>query len=382
MIIQNTNPTTDDVPKSFLSISQPAGVGTVYIKSTNGFQANWAMQIGNTGEAESEVILASASTPSGTQIVTAGSTMFAHAADTPVFAIKYNKVVFAKSATGTAGTATPLSSGTVGLTPNFEYTQFDDTSALSTDAYQTYFLNSATLAQTANSDWQVPGGYTFYSLAKMVDRVRGKLFNSRYINDDDVIKDWLNEWRDEMANAVTNINESYSTGSTSINFSSNGLGTVTDPMFSNPIRLWVSYDNGNTQIQSVKTPIQEIYPTTQSFFTSRPRHAWINSNVFQVVPAQSGGVVSLLYAQFGNTLVEETDELPQPMRSYTKSFIDYALAQAYSKDEKGPLYDRYMNAALQAKVDFVDKITNRDYTGENYVTLREVTDGNDGYWGF
>jgi hypothetical protein len=379
MIIKASNINTTNVPKTYTSVSQAIGVGTLYIKNPNDFQASWAVQVGDTGQAEAEVVLASGASPSGTSIVLSGTTKYAHAADSPVYAIKYDQVVFTKAVAGTAaGTSGPITNGTVTLTPNLSFTQFDDTTAAATDYFRTYFLNSSTSGSTSYSDWISPAGYSFYSLAYLTQRVRDKLWDSNYIKTDDVIHDWLNEWKDEMANAVINVNENYSLGSVAVSFGTNGLGTITDASFTNPRRLWVNYSNSGTA-ESTKIDPNDVYPG-QTFSASMPRHTWVGNNVFQIFPSSTSGTASLLYYQFGTTLVNDTDELPQPMRSFTKSFVDYALAQAFNKDDNGGQYDRAINQALSAKADFVTKITNRDMTGPTFIKLNEVINGDDGYY--
>jgi len=237
MIIKAGNPQTNSTPKTYLAVAQGTGVGTIYIKNANGFQANWAIQIGESGEELSEIVLANGATPSGTQIVTAANTVYAHAADTPVYGIKYNQVVFAKSTSGTAGTATPIASGTVNITPDQRdsagnsFTQYDDTSGASTDAYRAYLLNSATSGSTSFSDWITPGGFTFYSLAKLRDRVKNKLWDSKYIKDETAINDWINEWKDNMTNAVMAVGEDYALGTVDVAFGTEGLGTISTADF-------------------------------------------------------------------------------------------------------------------------------------------------------
>lgn len=376
MKIQVSNLATSTVPKTFLAVSQNAAVGTIYTKNTNGFSANWAVQIGETGESQTEVILANGASPSGTQIVLAANTSFEHPQDTPVYAIKYNQVVFTKAIAGTTpGTSGAITNGTVGLTANFPYTQFDDTTASTTDYFRTYFLNSATTGSTSYSDWQSPAGYSFYSLASITNRVRNKLWDSKFIRTDDPIHDWINEWRDKMASAVTNLNEDFALGSVAVPFGTNGLGTITTADFDQPRRVWVSYDGVNNY-QSTKAAINEYNPD-ENFTASHPYHAWLGDTVISINPGGIG-TANIVYYQFGTTLVNDTDTLPQPMRPFTDSFVNYALAQALFKDDKMTEYDRMITACGSAKTDFVTKNANRDKTGPTYIKMVEAVDGSDG----
>ena len=385
-VIKVQNPITASLPKTYTAVQQNAGVGTLYTKNVNGFQANWAIQVGESGENQSEIVLANVSAPSGTQIVLTSTTNFEHPADTPVYAVKYDQVVFHKSTSGTAaGTSGPISGGTVTINPanwdsvnQISFTQFDDTSGASTDAYRTYFLNSVTNGSTAFSDWLTPAGYSFYSLASITRRIRNKLWNSAYIKDDAVIHDWINEWRDIMANEVLIVNADYNLGSVQVAFGTDGYGTINDLALDSLRRVWVTYD-GINQYQSTKMNINDYNPE-ETFVTNHPYHYFSGTanNVVTVSPPSSGGTMTIIYYQFGTTLVEDTDTLPIPMRSYTDSFVDYGVAQAAFVDEKMDQYNLKMGLANAAKAEFVNQIAYHDKTGPSYVDIIEEVDGYDG----
>lgn len=384
-IIKVQNPNTSALPKTYLAVGQSSGVGTVYVKNVAGFSANWAIQIGESGESQSEIVLANASAPSGTQIVLTGTTRYEHPADTPLYALKYDQVVFAKSSAGTTGTSSPISNGTVTITPDnwdsvnlFAFTQFDDTAGATTDAYQTYFLNSVTSGSSALSSWLTPAGYSFYSLAAISKRIRNKLWNSAYIKDDSVIKDWINEWRDIMANEVLIVNADYNLGSVQVAFGTDGYGTINDLSFDSLRRVWVTYDGVN-QYQSTKMNINDYNPE-ETFVTNHPYHYYSGTanNVVTVSPPSSGGTMTIIYYQFGTTLTNDSDTLPIPMRSYTDSFVDYGVAQAAFVDQKMDQYNIKMGLANAAKAEFVNQIAYRDKTGPSYVDIIEEVDGYDG----
>ena len=105
---------------SYLSNGESAGVGTVRVKNINSFAASQALQIGKTKEETAEVVITGTANPSGTSLVLTGTTRFDHPTDTPVYAIRFDQVIFKRSITGTSGVATNLA--TVGITPDSEYT--------------------------------------------------------------------------------------------------------------------------------------------------------------------------------------------------------------------------------------------------------------------
>jgi len=113
MIIQSTNNLHLAAPKTRLAINANAGIGTFTLQNTDGFGSSWAIQIGETGHEQTEVLLLSGNPGAGTLGTTTVVSRFSHPADTPVYAIKYNQVVFERSTAGTAGTATPMTGGTI-----------------------------------------------------------------------------------------------------------------------------------------------------------------------------------------------------------------------------------------------------------------------------
>ena len=116
------------------------------------------------------------------------------------------------------------------------------------------------------------------------------------------------------------------------------------------------------------------YDPNQVFSSVHPYHNWMGDTVFQVKPPESGGTARIAFYRFGTTMVNDTDVLPLPMRSYTKSFVDYGLSQAYLKDEKLYHYDRTITLAHGAKNDFITKLTPRDQSGPSMVDIVEAID--------
>src|SRR3990167_2500281 len=224
MVIQAVNNLHIDAPQTFLSVAEVAGTTVLRVRNSAGINTSWAVQVGRIGEEQSEVVLGTVPN-SGT--INCGALAFEHPSDTPLYFIKYNQVVFERSTSGTAGTATAMTSGTVGYQADSNYTIFDDTSGSTTYAYKTYFRNSELAVNSTESDWIIPGGAVFYSLSALRDRVKEKLWNSDFIKSDKTIDNWINEWKDEMSNAAIKVNENYAMGTVDLAFGTTGLGTIT-----------------------------------------------------------------------------------------------------------------------------------------------------------
>lgn len=378
MIIKVRNNLTVDAPKTYLTYSEVAGTNILRWQNPVGFAASWALQIGEAGQEQTEVVLLSTGNPSGgTAGTLTANTLYEHPVDTPIYGIKYNQVVFYNSASGTTGSGTAITDGTVTYQADQPYTFFDFTSGTTTDAYQTRFRNSVLSTLTTLSDWITPTGFTFYSLAKLRERVKGKLWNSKFV-DDTTIDSWLNEWREEMINEVINVNEDYTLGTANVGFGTDGLGTISTVDFSQLRRVWVTY-NGVDKYQSTKQSINDFYPN-QIFNSVHPYHAFLGDNVIKVQPSDSAGTAELVFYRFGTPMVNDTDELPHSMRSYSRSFVDYAVAQALYKDQKDTSADRKMAVLTSQKAQFVSNLGDRDKTGATLIDIVEPTMGDSGMW--
>lgn len=365
------------MPQTYLTNNEVAGTNVLRWKNPNGFSPSWAVQVGMTGAEQSEIVLLGTATPAGTAGTLTGNTLYEHPADTPLFAIKYDQVVFEVSTTGTTGTAIPLTGGTLAIQVDQPFTQFDDTTGSSTYAYKTYFRNSVTNTTSTESDWITPSGFSYYSLGKMRQRVKDKLVNPSYLPDDSLINDWINEWLEIMTNAAISVNEDYNQTSTSITVnSSDGLGTVTQADFKQLHRAWW-VDNSGTY--SMKKMDSNSFSPQRIFNETAPAFSWQTDTVFEVRPFMTG-TVAIEYYKLNPVLVNDSDELPQSMKAYTNSFVNYALAQALYKDTKtdeAKTREATAGAALQL---FKTEITPRTKTGPTMVEIVEDVSPSDTIW--
>jgi len=359
MLIRVNNNLTVNSPKTFFSVSKASGVGTINVKNINSFTANLAAQIGQTGEERSEIKVISS--VSGTNIVLTANTTYEHPSDTPVYSIQYDQIVFEKSSSGTAGTATPIASGTVSITPDSIYTQFDDSTGATSDAYRTYFRNSVSALTSSESDWLTSTGFSFFSLARIRDRVKGKLYNSGFIKDDDQLNDWINEWLEEMNNAIVDVDKSYSLGTTNVSFGTSGMGTISATDFKQPKRMFITYDGVN-RYKATKQDISETHPN-ETYNQSHPYYIWWGDDTLQIAPSDTAGTAEIVYYKRPSLLTNDADELPFAMRSHTKSFVNYALSEAYYADDKDAKGQAYLGRAIGDKNLFIKEMTPRNFTG-------------------
>lgn len=373
MLLRIKNNLDEGAPKTYLTFNEVAGTNIIRWANPNGFETSWGIQIGETGEEQTEVKVISGNPSGGTAGTLTANTSYAHPTNTSVYATKYDQVVFERSTTGTAGTATPMTSGTVTIQADQFYTQFDDTSGSSTYAYKTYFRSSGLAANSTESDWITSSGYDFYSLAKMRERVRDKLWNSDFV-DDLTIDNWINEARDKMVSAAVEVNEDYSIGTVNVAFGTAGLGTVTTTDFRKPKRVEVTY-NGSDFFLSTKRGLNEYYPL-EVVNSAHPYHNWEGNTVFRVMPSDDAGTAKIWYYSTGTPMVNETDTLPLPLRPYTDIPVEYGLIQAQYKDQKiSATEKRNLENGLFSNLK--TGLTPRDQSSQTYIKVEEVLSGDD-----
>ena len=366
--VRNSLANEDWVPVTGLAKDHAAGIGTFTVYNLSGFNTSWAVQFGNTGQELSEVRLLSASTPSGTLGTFTAVTSFEHPIDTPLYGIKYDKVVFgvATGGTNTDGTVAVITDGTVTLQVDSPTTIFDYSTGTSTDAYKTRFRNSVTADQSDWSDWILPSGLPFYTLGRIRDRIKEKLFSATYIRSDETINDWINEWRETMTNAAIEVNEDYCIGTVDIAFSGTAdLGTITRSDFKQLRRVWFT-SNGVDFYQATQMDLDDFFPN-QDFVDEMPFFSMQSDNVIVRRPHDVSGTARIAYYSIGTALTNDSDELPHSMRGYTKSFEHYVLAQAYLKDGKDQQYQTEISLAEGDMSRFIQQITPRNKTGNQYI---------------
>lgn len=370
-LIRAKNALQDIATNTFITTPVTAG-GTVFpVKNTNTFVAQWAIQVGNVGEERSEIKMASGI--SGLNIQTTGTATFDHPTDTPIYAIKYDQVIFKRSTSGTAGTATAMTNGTVTIQPDQLFTQFDDTSAQSGYAYKASFYNSVTTEETADSDWLSTTGYSFYSRAKIRERIKEKLYDSGFIKNDETVNNWINEWLETMNNAAVHVNQDYSMGTVNLAFGTSGLGTITSTNYKDIRKVDVTYDGFN--YYSATRIAQTDFIPQQQFVPSYPVYYPFGDNVMGFKPDGQAGTARISYYTLPTVLSDDADELPVVMQGYTKSFVNYGLSQALQIDGKATEAVVKMKEADKDMSLFVSDITPRSFSGPRFIKITDDVTG-------
>ncbi len=328
MLLRVNNLQTVNTPQTFLSNSEVGGTNVIRWKNPNGFNPSYAVQIGATGQEQAEIVLLGTATPAGTAGTLTANTLYPHPADTPVFAIKFDQLVFEVSTAGTAGTAAPLTNGTVTIQADQPFTQFDDTTGSASYGYRTYFRNSVLNTTSIESDWITSTGFSYYSLGKMRQRVQDKLVSASYLPDPSLINDWINEWLEIMTNAAIAVNSDYNMGTSSIT-TNNGMGTITQGDFKQLRRAWFVSGSGTVQMQQQDS---NSFSPNQIFNSTTPFFSWQGDTVLEIKPPDMSGSIVFEYYKLNPILVNDTDELPPCDRVY--EYNDKYSDRRHSKTDR------------------------------------------------
>ena len=376
--LQNSLTQTQGIEQTYAASASSAGAGSIPVKNTGGFTNQWAQQIGQTGEETAEIMIVSGA-PSGTVLNfgtspshTAGTLLFSHAQDTPIYQIHYDQVILFRSTAGTIGPFGAL--GTYNIQPDSQFTQIDDTGGAAGYAYYGQYYNSLSGDLSGTSSVFLPGGPTYYSLQKMRQRVKDKLYSAGYIRDDTLITDWLNEAEEDMVNAAIKVNQEYMLGTGVYGFGTAGTAQITDTTFIRPIKFETSYDGGQTWILSTKKHIR-AFSELDSFLASQPFHVWTGENTFRVLPSNNAGSARVTYAVRFTPMVNDSDTPPVTLQPYTKAFVEYCLSVAYGLDQKDTQQQEHYQKYLQDKQDFISQITPRDMSSGEMIDIDGALSG-------
>ncbi len=88
--IKVRNLLTENAQNTSLSTNLSVGGTVVPVKNINSFSPSDAIQLGQTGEEQSEILLVDAGAVSGTALNTVGTVRFSHPIDTPA----YKEIIF------------------------------------------------------------------------------------------------------------------------------------------------------------------------------------------------------------------------------------------------------------------------------------------------
>ncbi len=198
MVIAASNPSTDELERSYLTAPYSAGVTSIKVQNTDRFAANARILLGVMGHEGSEVVTVSA-VGADSQTLTVGATKFPHSIDDPVFVLRFDQVKFYRSTTGKTGVYTLLNTVDMDIDNDQLATYYDDTAGLTTYYYKSALYHSISTLEAAQSDPVGGGGYVRGEVGKFIAEFLKEIGDP----DDtgglhDQIITWLNDCSDDL----------------------------------------------------------------------------------------------------------------------------------------------------------------------------------------
>lgn len=290
-----------------------------------------------------------------------------------MYQVHYDQFILYRSITGTVGGGSFASIATTSITPDNQYTQYNDTTGSASYAYYVQYYNSVNGDLSGSSSIFIPGGPTFYSLQSIRQRAKEKLYSANYIREDGILNNWINECYELLVNSAIKVNQGYMIGTNQYGFGTNGYATITDSSFKQAVKIEITYD-GVTYIPSTEVAVHNF--TESDYFNAySPRHSWIGETVFEVLPHNSAGSAKVTYAQRFTPLVNDSDELTQTLKAYTTAFVEYVLSVAYGLDQKDIQQQEHFQKFVAYQNEFVAGIIPRDVTGPKTIDMTESISG-------
>ena len=158
MKLRSKNILTQGLEKSYLTIPMVAGAVSITVSNNDRFVTAQKIMIGEMGNERTETVTLSGTITPGAAM-TIGATLYAHDADTPVYVLKYDKVRFYRSTTGSAGAYSQLAEVVVDVDNSSLETVYDDIAGLTSYFYKVSFYGTYDSTETDLSD-PIPGiGY-------------------------------------------------------------------------------------------------------------------------------------------------------------------------------------------------------------------------------
>lgn len=158
MKITVSNPSLDNLEKSYLSFAYQAGVTTINVRNNNNFVNGKKILIGELGSERTEIGTISGAVTAGTSL-TVAATVFPHDADDPVYQLKYDKVRIYRSTTGVDGSYDFLVDVVIDVDNDSISTTYDDVSGLSSYYYKISYYDSVGTVESELSDPIPATGY-------------------------------------------------------------------------------------------------------------------------------------------------------------------------------------------------------------------------------
>jgi len=238
------------IGKSRLSADVSASATSSTVENNSDFGANDYVLFGKPGNEETEIVLLTSVTGNTTIGHTTGP-VFDHPARTPILEIKYNQAKIYR-ATTEAGEYSLIA--TTDLTPDEQYTEYDDTAGTSTSWYKIKYYNETTEALSDYSPAVQGTGYTDDALRSMADEVLEEFGDK---NENEVSRDLVkNKLKSGVRRIVREIIKNYP--EYFLSYTTQAL-TADTPLTMMPIKPSLSLSQRVYQMMNIKQMTPECF---------------------------------------------------------------------------------------------------------------------------
>lgn len=169
MIITTLNPSTDALEKSYLQNPYSLGVTSISVKNADRFATNDRIMIGEMGLEATEIVTVSAVAADNTTL-TIGTTLYPHAADDPVYKLRFDQVKIYRS-TSLTGTYSVIATVALDVDNADLTTKYDDTTGTSSNFYKTSVYHSISTLESSLTDAIQGTGYRRNQVGYIIDEI-------------------------------------------------------------------------------------------------------------------------------------------------------------------------------------------------------------------
>lgn len=170
MIITTLNPSPDPLEKSYLANPYSAGVTTTQVRNSDRFAVNDRLMFGEMGLEATELVTLTGIN-ADQQTLTHSATLFPHAADDPIYRLRFDQLKIYRSTNGISGTYSNIATVNLDVDNADLSTLYDDTSGTSSYYYKTSVYNSVSAVESSLSDAIQGSGYRRNQVGYLIDEI-------------------------------------------------------------------------------------------------------------------------------------------------------------------------------------------------------------------
>lgn len=198
MTITGFNPETGELEQTVLNAPTAEGATSLPVKNNQNFTGtNQRALLGKMGTESAEIVTVSG--VSGNDTITVSATKFAHAVDTPIYLLKFDKIRFYRSTTGVDGTKSLLDTVDLDVDNEEGKTYYDDTTGSNSYYYWVTVYHSLAMVESEYSDPIQGSGFPRKAAGRIIDELYEELgIEAAQVTERSLFLAWMNEVNDDL----------------------------------------------------------------------------------------------------------------------------------------------------------------------------------------